>query len=92
MFHRAYIVKKFNSYDDLACALFYRIFSQDIPADVVVEVGEANFSLHKVLQSSLHSDHFCVDNELMFEFMSMLSSMKISLLLTVHASGQEQPD
>ena len=26
----------------------FRVFSQDIPTDVVVAVGEAHFSLHKV--------------------------------------------
>lgn len=29
-------------------SLFFRIFSQDIPTDVVVAVGEAHFPLHKV--------------------------------------------
>lgn len=30
--------------------LFGRVFSQEIPTDVVVEVGEANFPLHKVCE------------------------------------------
>lgn len=28
--------------------IYDRVFSQEIPTDVVVEVGEANFNLHKV--------------------------------------------
>lgn len=34
-----------------------RVFSQDIPTDVVVRVGEANFSLHKVIRTMFRN--FC---------------------------------
>ena len=30
-----------------------RVFSQDIPTDIIVEVGEATFSLHKVPKSEI---------------------------------------
>lgn len=40
---------------ELYIPLNYRIFSQEIPSDVNVQVGEASFSLHKVVNQFKHA-------------------------------------
>lgn len=48
-----------------------RVFSQDIPTDVIIEVGEANFSLHKVRICRTWVFSSCFHNLLKFSVMNI---------------------
>lgn len=48
------LIERLNQMNCCCCCLLnYRIFSQEIPSDVKVRVGEASFSIHKVVSLNL---------------------------------------